>query len=145
MYITCVCVGQYLYPASCQSARLPSSEVPCAYCVLSNLQRGQQSNSFSRKTKSPPFFAGGCKKRMCNLVPWDKKKEIFYSIILYCKQGAWIVYSWRSGRIFFFWAVKCSSAFWEGVKRSGKEVHEGVFRRLEVKTTTTATRGGKTN
>lgn len=81
IYLTCVCERQYLYPAACQSAGLRSSELPC-YCVLPNLQRVQQSNSFSRKTKSPLFLQGGCKKRKCNLVPWDNIKYIFYYILL---------------------------------------------------------------
>lgn len=55
IYFTCACERRYLYPASCQSAELLSSEVPC-YCVLPNLQRVQQSNSFSRKTKSTLFY-----------------------------------------------------------------------------------------
>lgn len=58
--------------------------LPC-YCFLPNLQRVQQSNSFSRKTKST-LFAGGCKRRMCNFpdtIPWNKKMFIlFYSILL---------------------------------------------------------------
>lgn len=131
MYISCVC-ERHIYtqqPVTWHSyclLRLPR------YCVLPNLQRVQQSKSFSRKTKSTLFFLqGDVREGGAILSLRTKKTSISYSILFYCSQRAYTVYSWRTGRISS--DSEMLQCILGGSKKVQGRVHEGVTRRPEGK------------